>query len=65
MLWAAATVTQVRLKTSKTDPFRKEVDVYVGKTGNDLCPVSAMLAYLAVQSSKPLPVRRRSVAHKT
>ncbi len=38
---------KVRLKTSKTHPFRKGGDVYVGKTGNDLCP------YLAVRSSKP------------
>ena len=34
-------------------PFRKEVDVFLGKTGNELCPVSAMLAYLAVRTDKP------------
>ena len=27
---------KVRLKTSKTDPFRRGVDVYVGRTGNKL-----------------------------
>ena len=37
---------RVRLKASKTDPFRRGMDVYVGKTGNALCPVAAMLAYL-------------------
>ena len=37
----------------KTDPFRKGVDVFVGRTSNELCPVAAMLAYLAVRTSKP------------
>ena len=37
---------KVRLKTSKTDPFRRGVDLYVGRTGNKLCPVGAMPAYL-------------------
>ena len=38
----------VHLKTSKTDPFRKGVDIFLGRT-HDLCPISAMLAYLAVR----------------
>ncbi len=32
---------QVRLKVSKTDPFRKGVDVFIGSSGDDLCPVRA------------------------
>ena len=37
---------RVRLKTSKTDPFRRGIDVYIGRTENKLCPVTAVLAYL-------------------
>ena len=40
---------RVHLKTSKTDPFRKGVDIYLRRTHNELCPISAMLAYLASQ----------------
>jgi hypothetical protein len=42
-------LVQVHLKASKTDPFRRGVDVYLGRTGNDLCPVSAIAAYLVVR----------------
>ena len=38
---SAPTVLQVHLKQSKTDQFRQGIDVFVGKTGDDLCPVSA------------------------
>ena len=50
---SAPQLLKVHLKTSKTDPFRKGVDVFLGKPGNKLCPVSAMLAYLAVRTDKP------------
>ena len=33
-------------KQSKTDPFRKGVDLYVGRTGSDLCPGAALLSYM-------------------
>ena len=46
------TILRVHLKTSKTDPFRSGVDVFVGKTGNDLCPVTAMVNYLARRGSR-------------
>ena len=39
----------VVLNASKTDPFRKGVYVYLGKTGYELCPVAALTAYLAVR----------------
>ena len=31
------------------DPFHKEVDLFVSKTGSSLCPVAAMLSYLCVR----------------
>ena len=46
------TILRVHLKASKTDPFRSGVDVFVGKTGNDLCPVTAMVNYLARRGSR-------------
>ena len=41
----------IRLKTSKTDPLRKGVDVFVGATGKDLCPVRAMVYYLSLRGT--------------
>ena len=40
------TFLRITIKQSKTDPFRKEVDLFVGRTGTDLCPVAAVLDYL-------------------
>ena len=39
----------IRLKTSKTDPFRVGVDVCIGRTDCDLCPVAAVLAYMVLR----------------
>ena len=41
----------VRLKVSKTDPFRQGQTIVIGKTNSLLCPISAMVAYL---NSRPL-----------
>jgi hypothetical protein len=40
---------RVRLKASKTDPFRVGVNVYVGRTENTLCPVTAVLRYMVAR----------------
>ena len=45
----APTMAQITIKASKTDPFRKGISIYVGRTGNDLCPVAALMAYQAVR----------------
>jgi len=45
---SAPTLVQVQVKASKRDPFRKGVTIYLGRTDNDLCPVGAIAAYLAV-----------------
>lgn len=51
----------VHLRVSKSDPFRRGVDVPIGATGTDVCPVSAMHHYLdlrarctAVEGGDPL-----------
>ena len=46
----------VRLKQSKTDPFRQGVDLHLGRTGSALCPITAMLAYLARRGKEAGPL---------
>ena len=42
----APSYLEVRIKASKTDPFRKGVSVFLGRTGGILCPVAAILDYM-------------------
>ena len=42
-------IVRIRLKQSKTDPFRRGVNVFLGQTNADLCPVTAILAYVALR----------------
>ena len=46
-------MVRVFLKRSKCDQFGRGVTVYVGKTDNSLCPVSAILAYVARRGDAP------------
>ena len=41
------TVVHLTLQQSKTDVFGAGATIHLGRTGNHLCPVSAILAYLA------------------
>lgn len=49
-------VLRVTIKQSKTDPFRKGIDLFIGKTSADLCPVKALLKYLVVRGKKEGPL---------
>ncbi len=49
---------KVRLKSSKTDQTRQGTDIYVGRTHNHLCPVVAMILYLAVRGIDNGPLFR-------
>ena len=40
---------------SKTDQFGRRVEIFVGATGGELCPVSAILAYMRVRGVAPGP----------
>lgn len=51
-------VLRARIKASKMDPFRVGVNIFVGKTGDELCPVAAVLAYMAVRGAGPGPFFR-------
>ena len=45
-------VLQVKIKHSKTDQLGKGIDVYIGRTGCNICPVAAVLSYMAVRGNK-------------
>ena len=49
-------VIQVTIKRSKTDPFRQGVQLYLGRTGTDICPVRAILPYLSRRGPTPGPL---------
>ena len=48
-------MVQFHLKRSKCDQFGAGSDMVVGVTGSPLCPVSAILTYIAARSSTPGP----------
>ncbi len=49
-------VIRVVIKQSKTDPFRKGISLYIGRTCTDLCPVAALLGYLVERGHRPGPL---------
>lgn len=51
----APTMLHIHIKRSKCDQFGKGVDVIVGRTGLPLCPVSAVMEYLAIHQDTPGP----------
>lgn len=46
----------VTLKQSKTDQFRKGMQVVVGRTDNELCPLAAVLHYVAIRGPSQGPL---------
>ena len=42
----------IRIKYSKMDQERRGVNVVIGRSGNNLCPVSALLLYVSGQKRK-------------
>ena len=46
----------VRIKQSKTDPFRQGVILWLGKTDCAVCPITGILPYLAIRGSRPGPL---------
>lgn len=49
------TVLKVHLKRSKCDQLGKGIDVFIGRTDDSLCPVVAVLAYMAKRGPTPGP----------
>ena len=50
------TYLSVSLRGSKTDPFGEGCTLYIGRTNSRICPVTAILAYLAIRSSASGPL---------
>ena len=44
-------VVSIRIKASKTDPFREGVSIFLGKTTSEICPVAALLSYISVRGA--------------
>ena len=49
-------IMYIRIKASKTDPFRLGVTIAVGKTMDQVCPIKAMLPYLAIRGAREGPL---------
>ena len=49
-------IITVQIKSSKTDPFGKGATIYLGKGRSSLCPVAAILQYLAIRPSDNGPL---------
>ena len=50
------TLLRVNIKRSKTDPFRKGISLFLGRTSSDLCPLSAVIGYLGRRGLKAGPL---------
>lgn len=50
------TVLKVRLKMSKTDQMRQGCTLVVGRTGSKLCPVAAVLGFMAASGRRQGPL---------
>ena len=42
----------MQLKKSETDPFQEVVQITIGATKDNICPVGAILTYLVHKGSK-------------
>ena len=47
---------RIKIKASKTDPFRKGSDIHIGLGRHSLCAVQVMMAYLSQRGSSPGPL---------
>ena len=49
-------MVHLKLRQSKTDVFGASVTIHLGRTGGTVCPVAALLAYLAIRPLTPGPL---------
>ncbi len=49
-------VVRVTVKQSKTDHFRQGIQLFIGRTNSDICPVRALLNYLLERGSAEGPL---------
>ena len=53
---ASFSLAQITLKQSKGDQFRKGTQIYLGRTSHAVCPVHALVQYLARRGGTPGPL---------
>ena len=53
---ASLSLAQITLKQSKGDQFRKGAQIYLGRTSHVVCPVHALVQYLARWGGTPGPL---------
>ena len=53
---SSPSVVSVLLKRCKNDSFAAGTTVYLGRTGDILCPVAAILAYIVIRPPTPGPL---------
>ena len=51
-------IRRVQIKQSKTDQFQAGIDIHLSRTNTELCPIVAVLSYLAVRGTKVGPLFR-------
>ena len=52
----APQVISIKLKRFKSDQFMKRVTLVLGRTNDNLCPVTALLTYLSHRGNSPGPL---------
>jgi len=57
-------IMSITIKHSKTDQLQQGHNIYLGRTGHSICPVKALISYLAVRGTRPgaLFVKKNGVA---
>lgn len=50
---ANPSMVKIEIKASKTNQFRRGVDIFLGRAYNQLCPVEALMAYVARRGQDP------------
>ena len=58
----APTMVRFHLRQSKTDQVGRGVDIILGRTGCDLCPVAAVLSYVAARGDREGPFFLKSTS---
>ena len=56
MTWPLTSIFTLTIKATKTDPFCKEVQLYLPRTDRLLCPVSSLSYFLHCQCNLPGPL---------
>ena len=51
--YEAPSLVRLLIKQSKTDPFCQGVEIFLGATKTDVCPVHALIQFLAIHDSTP------------